>query len=174
MLLSSEQSNVNAPKRPPLSVLWIYACGQLGWSLAVYGVGSLMSYFYMPPEEAGAKAIFPNFRSLHRVEVGIAFSKKSCNGRSFLFENFTFSHIKNRRNKFGLFGGPHDFYFLPKGCFTVQKFKNLCWRISFVKSPENLTRWQAFLLQNIEKNTRIKQKSLLKPRHSDNWRTRFF
>jgi glycoside/pentoside/hexuronide:cation symporter, GPH family len=61
MLLTSEEDNVNSPKRPPLSVLWIYACGQLGWSLAVYGVGSLMSYFYMPPEEAGAKAIFPNF-----------------------------------------------------------------------------------------------------------------
>lgn len=48
-------------ERPPLSILWIYAMGQLGWSLASYMVGSLLTYFYMPPVEAGAKAIFPNF-----------------------------------------------------------------------------------------------------------------
>ncbi len=56
-----KKTTENLPKRPPLSVIWIYACGQLGWSLAVYGVGSLLSYFYMPPEEAGMKAVFPNF-----------------------------------------------------------------------------------------------------------------
>ena len=48
-------------ERPPLPILWIYATGQLGWSLANYMVGSLLIYFYMPPEEAGAKVIFPNF-----------------------------------------------------------------------------------------------------------------
>jgi glycoside/pentoside/hexuronide:cation symporter, GPH family len=54
--------NINKTiERPPLSILWIYAMGQLGWSLASYMVGSLLTYFYMPPEEAGAKAIFPNF-----------------------------------------------------------------------------------------------------------------
>jgi glycoside/pentoside/hexuronide:cation symporter, GPH family len=49
------------PQRPTTSVIWIYACGQLGWSLASYGIGSLLSYFYMPPEEAGKSAIFPAF-----------------------------------------------------------------------------------------------------------------
>lgn len=49
------------PQRPTNGVIWIYACGQLGWSLASYGVGSLLSYFYMPPEEAGKAAIFPSF-----------------------------------------------------------------------------------------------------------------
>jgi glycoside/pentoside/hexuronide:cation symporter, GPH family len=49
------------PARPPLSVLWIYACGQLGWSLANYGVSSLLPYFYLPPEELGKAPIFPNF-----------------------------------------------------------------------------------------------------------------
>jgi glycoside/pentoside/hexuronide:cation symporter, GPH family len=49
------------PQRPTNGVIWIYACGQLGWSLASYGVGSLLSYFYMPPEEAGKVAIFPSF-----------------------------------------------------------------------------------------------------------------
>jgi glycoside/pentoside/hexuronide:cation symporter, GPH family len=54
--------NLNRTKeRPPLSILWIYAMGQLGWSLASYMVSSLLTYFYLPPEEAGSKAIFPNF-----------------------------------------------------------------------------------------------------------------
>ncbi len=48
-------------QRPTTGVIWIYACGQLGWSLASYGIGSLLSYFYMPPEEAGKAAIFPAF-----------------------------------------------------------------------------------------------------------------
>jgi glycoside/pentoside/hexuronide:cation symporter, GPH family len=54
-------SQNNAPLRPTTRVIWIYALGQLGWSLASYGVGSLLSYFYMPPEEAGKAAIFPSF-----------------------------------------------------------------------------------------------------------------
>jgi glycoside/pentoside/hexuronide:cation symporter, GPH family len=51
----------HTPQRPPLSTLLIYAAGQLGWSLASYAVGSLLTYFYMPPEAYDAKAIFPNF-----------------------------------------------------------------------------------------------------------------
>lgn len=61
MSFTNTKTVTNLPQRPPLSVIWIYACGQLGWSLAVYGVGSLLSYFYMPPEDASAKAAFPNF-----------------------------------------------------------------------------------------------------------------
>ena len=61
MHLTNEHSKVNLAQRPPISVIWIYACGQLGWSLSAYGVGSLLSYFYMPPEDAAAKAVFPNF-----------------------------------------------------------------------------------------------------------------
>jgi glycoside/pentoside/hexuronide:cation symporter, GPH family len=47
--------------RPSTKILWIYAMGQLGWSLASYGVGSLLTYFYMPPEMADTKAVFPDF-----------------------------------------------------------------------------------------------------------------
>lgn len=54
-------NNTELAERPPLRVIWIYACGQLGWSLASYGIGSLLSYFYLPPEEAVSKALFPNF-----------------------------------------------------------------------------------------------------------------
>jgi glycoside/pentoside/hexuronide:cation symporter, GPH family len=54
--------NLNETKeRPPLSILWVYAMGQLGWSLTSYMVGSLLAYFYMPPEDAGAKSYFPNY-----------------------------------------------------------------------------------------------------------------
>jgi glycoside/pentoside/hexuronide:cation symporter, GPH family len=54
--------NPNKTKeRPPLSIIWIYAMGQMGWSLASYMVGSLLTYFYMPPEEVGSKILFPNF-----------------------------------------------------------------------------------------------------------------
>ncbi|MEZ4965103.1 MAG: MFS transporter [Saprospiraceae bacterium] len=48
-----------APVRPPLRVLILYACGQLGWSLASFGVGNLLIYFYMPPEQG--QAVFPPF-----------------------------------------------------------------------------------------------------------------
>lgn len=48
-----------APIPPPLRVLVLYALGQLGWSLASYGVGNLLIYFYMPPETG--QAVFPTF-----------------------------------------------------------------------------------------------------------------
>jgi glycoside/pentoside/hexuronide:cation symporter, GPH family len=54
-----EMTQNQQPQRPTTRVIWIYALGQLGWSLASYGVGSLLPYFYMPPEKAGEAAIFP-------------------------------------------------------------------------------------------------------------------
>ncbi|MFN0036180.1 MAG: MFS transporter [Saprospiraceae bacterium] len=47
------------PVRPRLNVLILYACGQLGWSLASFAVGNLLVYFYMPPEQGAP--IFPSF-----------------------------------------------------------------------------------------------------------------
>jgi Na+/melibiose symporter-like transporter len=38
----------------------IFSLGQLGWSLASYGVSNLVMYFYMPPD-TGAPRIFPPF-----------------------------------------------------------------------------------------------------------------
>lgn len=38
------------PLKAPMRVLILYACGQLGWSLASFGVSNLLIYFYMPPE----------------------------------------------------------------------------------------------------------------------------
>ncbi|MBL7776034.1 MAG: MFS transporter, partial [Saprospiraceae bacterium] len=48
-----------APVPPPIRVLVLYALGQLGWSLASFGVANLLIYFYMPPE-TGAP-FFPTY-----------------------------------------------------------------------------------------------------------------
>ena len=58
--LNIMNDNLN-PTRLPLKVIWIYAMGQLGWSLASYGISSLLPYFYMPPETSGQSSIFPTF-----------------------------------------------------------------------------------------------------------------
>ncbi len=38
----------------------MYALGQLGWSLALFGVANLLTYYYMPPE-TGTVPLFPNY-----------------------------------------------------------------------------------------------------------------
>lgn len=48
-------------ERPPLSIIWVYALGQLGWSLASYSAGTLLNYFYFPPTDAASNEIFPNY-----------------------------------------------------------------------------------------------------------------
>ena len=48
-------------ERLPTWKLVIFALGQLGWSLASYGVSNLVMYFYMPPDAPGAQRIFPPF-----------------------------------------------------------------------------------------------------------------
>jgi glycoside/pentoside/hexuronide:cation symporter, GPH family len=50
-----------APERLPLWKLIIFALGQLGWSLASYGVSNEIPYFYMPPEPGAGARIFPPF-----------------------------------------------------------------------------------------------------------------
>jgi len=49
------------PEKLPTWKLVIFALGQLGWSLASYGVSNLVTYFYMPPDAPGAQRIFPPF-----------------------------------------------------------------------------------------------------------------
>jgi GPH family glycoside/pentoside/hexuronide:cation symporter len=46
------------PKSLPGWKKLMYALGQLGWSLAVYGVSNLINFFYLPPESNGVQA-FP-------------------------------------------------------------------------------------------------------------------
>ncbi|MGO8693773.1 MAG: MFS transporter [Rectinemataceae bacterium] len=49
------------PEKLPMVKLVVFALGQLGWSLASYSVSNLVMYFYMPPETAAARRIFPPF-----------------------------------------------------------------------------------------------------------------
>ncbi len=48
------------PERLSTGRLVLFALGQMGWSLASFGVGSLVVYFYMPPD-GGSSALFPPF-----------------------------------------------------------------------------------------------------------------
>ncbi len=48
-----------APVRPALAQVLVYALGQLGWSLGSFGVGNLLVYFYMSPEQGDP--MFPTF-----------------------------------------------------------------------------------------------------------------
>lgn len=56
---SSVRETQGLPKLPVRQLI-AFALGQLGWSLASYGVGNLVTYFYLPPEAAGV-AVFPPF-----------------------------------------------------------------------------------------------------------------
>ncbi len=38
----------------------MYALGQTGWSVALFGTANLLNYFYLPPEQA-SEAVFPDF-----------------------------------------------------------------------------------------------------------------
>jgi Na+/melibiose symporter-like transporter len=50
----------------------MYALGQLGWSLASYGVANLLVYFYSPPTREGSDArIFPVFIAAAAI-IGVA------------------------------------------------------------------------------------------------------
>jgi len=56
-------------ERPPLSVKIIFAIGQLGWSLASFGVLNLLIYFYMPPESD--KTDFPDYIFQGNILLGV-------------------------------------------------------------------------------------------------------
>ena len=47
------------PQHTPLRVLAVFALGQMGWSLASFGAGNLLVYFYMPPEQGISS--FPSY-----------------------------------------------------------------------------------------------------------------
>ncbi|NPU90034.1 MAG: MFS transporter [Fervidobacterium sp.] len=52
-------------ERLPLWKKWMYALGQLGWSLVSFAIGNALVYFYMPPETVN----FPQF-----IQRGIVFA----------------------------------------------------------------------------------------------------
>lgn len=90
-------------ERPTSWVIWIYACGQLGWSLTNYCISSLLSYFYLPPEEAGSKAVFPEFIP-HTTLLGLTLlGLISFSGRFFdaLIDPFVANLSDKSQNKWG-------------------------------------------------------------------------
>ncbi|MEN3043100.1 MAG: MFS transporter, partial [Fervidobacterium sp.] len=52
-------------ERLPMWKKWMYALGQLGWSLTSFSIGNTLVYFYMPPEGIS----FPQF-----IQKGIVFA----------------------------------------------------------------------------------------------------
>ncbi|KAF2961106.1 MFS transporter [Fervidobacterium sp. 2310opik-2] len=52
-------------ERLPMWKKWMYALGQLGWSLVSFAIGNALVYFYMPPETVN----FPQF-----IQRGIVFA----------------------------------------------------------------------------------------------------
>ncbi|MDP3177756.1 MAG: MFS transporter, partial [Spirochaetaceae bacterium] len=49
------------PLKLPASKLVLFALGQLGWSLASWSVSNAITFFFLPPEKAGAAPLFPPF-----------------------------------------------------------------------------------------------------------------
>ena len=79
--------------RPPLSVIVLYALGQLGWSLASYGAGNLLVYFYMPSETPDSTS-FPPFIYQGAV-LGLLTIIGLVNFGSRIFDGFTDPLIAN-------------------------------------------------------------------------------
>ena len=111
--------------RPPLSILWIYAFGQLGWSLANYSVASLLTYFYMPPEAADAKTLFPNFIPQATVLGLTLIGVISFSGR--LFDGFIDPIVANISDKTSSRFGKRKLFMaiaaLPLALFSYLIFK---------------------------------------------------
>lgn len=53
--------NSSKPEKLPGWKLTMFALGQLGWSLASWSVSNALTYFFLPPEKAGAAPLFPTF-----------------------------------------------------------------------------------------------------------------
>ncbi len=124
MSLINEQPSLIEPQRPPFSVIWVYACGQFGWSLASYGVGSLLSYFYLPPENVSAKAVFPNFLPTMSVLGLTLLGLIGFSGRLFdaFFDPFVANWSDKIKSKFGKRKTFMAFAALPLAAFSYLMF----------------------------------------------------
>ncbi len=111
-------------QRPPLSVIIIYALGQLGWSLAAFGGSNLLIYFYMPPEEADG-VVFPPYIFQGTV-LGIftIIGLITAGGR--VFDAFTDPMIANwsdrLKSSFGKRKLPMAIAFIPFALFSFLIF----------------------------------------------------
>ena len=86
------------PQRPPLSVIIVYAIGQLGWSLAAFGASNLLAYFYFPGEGETA-ANFPLYISQGAV-LGVFTVLGLINAGGRIFDAITDPLIGNWSDRF--------------------------------------------------------------------------
>jgi glycoside/pentoside/hexuronide:cation symporter, GPH family len=87
--------NKTTKQRPSLPTIWIYAFGQLGWSLAAFGVGSLLNNFYLPPETGNAT--FPSYLPTVTIMGLTLLGIISFSGR--LLDAFTDPFVANMSDK---------------------------------------------------------------------------
>jgi Na+/melibiose symporter-like transporter len=71
-------------ERLPLWKKWMYALGQLGWSLTSFAIGNALVYFYMPPEGVN----FPQYITRGAVWAGLTIVGLAL-GTSRLFDAIT-------------------------------------------------------------------------------------
>jgi len=92
MRTDNEQVSTNAI-RPGLGVKWIYAIGQLGWSLTSFAAINLLPRFYFPPED-GSGIVFPEFIYTGAI-LGVLTTLGIINFGGRLFDGITDPMIAN-------------------------------------------------------------------------------
>jgi glycoside/pentoside/hexuronide:cation symporter, GPH family len=126
----------NQAQRPPLSVLWIYALGQLGWSLSSYGIGSLLTYFYMPPEGTNAQMVFPSYISQTTIMGLTVIGIISFSGR--LLDAFIDPFVANISDKTNSRFGKRKIFMaiaaVPLALFSYLIFKPITVGVSFANT----------------------------------------
>lgn len=120
----------------PLFIKIMYALGQMGWSLAAYGVANLLIYFYMPPQ-TGQEPLFPPFIYQGAV-LGVAtvIGLLSFSGR--IFDAVTDPLIANWSDRTTLRFGRRRLFmaigFLPFALFSLLIFVPLSPGVSVVNA----------------------------------------
>lgn len=115
----------NPLQETPLFIKLMYALGQMGWSLAAYGIANLLIYYYMPPQTDSGTSVFPPYIYQGAVfGIGTIIGLLAFSGR--IFDAVTDPLIANwsdrttlrfgRRRLFMLIG------FLPYALFSFLIF----------------------------------------------------
>lgn len=61
LLMAGKAQGARRVEKLPGWKLVMFALGQLGWSLAAWGVSNALTFFFLPPEKAGQAPLFPTF-----------------------------------------------------------------------------------------------------------------
>ncbi|MCE7925662.1 MAG: MFS transporter [Haliscomenobacteraceae bacterium CHB4] len=138
----SEPHQPIVPISPPLSALILYAMGQLGWSLASFGVGNLLIYFYMPPEQG--QPVFPSFL-YQGVVLGVLTLIGILSAAGRVFDGLIDPLIANWSDNKAAPGGKRR-WFLLRGALPFALFGALAfYPVASSESGENFA-WLALIL----------------------------